>query len=458
VGRLGRVRSRVVVGGFAIVTSLGVPLLGSSVIVPRTNGAKSVTVVGGPTPPPTVKLVSGGAQPRRPLRLVLLDGEEQNVSSTVDQSVSTGGASTQRNRLKTPLNETSTGHEPSGGVDLFDQYGQVVVSGTNAQQLGTELAGLSNAEGGATVSDRNEISGSFVNPSNADPALSEVADELSSQAGQLSQLLPLEPVGLGARWRVSSVVSMSGINLQVTSTYRLLGRHGNQVRLDVQQREATPRLQAPIPGIPPDATVRIVVNGRGSGSQLWDLGGRFPLSETLKSNAHIVVYVTKSGHRRVLTFNLAQALHETATCCNPVGFDIHPNEIAAFHAARLYQPVRIPQALSLTTAKAVPAVPGNTTCDGIELDYDASTGPLASIQIYEVPASCAPAPPDSTAQQFGSNSGVIGHDPATNLNGARITVGKTALVVYTTLATKDMVKVFSHLEAIDLNHPPANTF
>lgn len=456
-GRLGRLGSRVVVGGFVSAVSLGLPPLGPAVIIPRTDRVGSVTVAGGPTPPPTVTLLAAGAQPRQPLRLMLLDGEHQSVSSTLDQSVSSGSGPAQREHLQTPFDEDTAGREPSGAVDMSDQYGQVVVSGTNAKQLRSAFAGLSNAQGGVTVSTRNEISGNFLNPSNGDPTLAQFFDQLSSQASQEGHPLPLEPVGPGARWRVNSSFNLNGINLQVLSTYRLVARTGNVVRLDVQQRETTSSLQAPLPGVPPNADVRIVINGQGSGSEQWDLGGRFPLLANLKSRAHIEAHINESQHRRTLTLDLSQSLHETASCCIRGGPNIHPNETAAYHAAPLYEPVAVPSSWSLNTAAAVPPVPGNTTCDGIELDYNATDGTAGDILIYEVPVRCAPVPPDSTVQAFGPNSGFVGYDPVTNRNGARVTVGKTRLVVYTTLTNDDIVKVFSQLEPLDISHLPANT-
>jgi hypothetical protein len=111
----------------------------------------------------------------------------------------------------------------------------------------------------------------------------------------------------------------------------------------------------------------------------------------------------------------------------------------------------------LASAKAAPPVPGNTSCAGVEIDYAAGDGTAANVQIYEVPESCSMVPPGSDAQKFGPNVGFIGHDPVSNLNGARLTVGSTGLVIYTTLPTKDMVDMFTNLEPLDLTRPPSAT-
>ena len=140
----------------------------------------------------------------------------------------------------------------------------------------------------------------------------------------------------------------------------------------------------------------------------------------------------------------------------PSGADIHPEDISNYHAAALFQPAAIPIGWALVTAKAVPAVPGNTTCDGIELDFATSDG-TDNLQIYEVPAECAPTPPGSTPQAFGPNHGFTGHDPVTNTNGARLTLNQTGIVSYTTLGTAELVALLSDLEPLDLNHPPPDT-
>lgn len=237
----------------------------------------------------TVELLDPGSEPRQELRFAVEEGTTQELLMTQvqEQGIDAGGQSqtlavATEQRMDVVVDsvrddEIATSITFSGGRVLDDPP----VDAATRAGLEPVLALLDGLTGTTVTDLRGRVLRADVEtPTDVPPELGPVVDTMletvRSQGSQLAVPFPEEPVGVGARWRVTTGFEVSGMRSDVVFEVTL-----TELGDGTAAAEVTPRLTL-VPG-----TVEVqgasfeVVEGQmtGTGTSRWDLSRPLPTSE-----------------------------------------------------------------------------------------------------------------------------------------------------------------------------------
>lgn len=227
---------------------------------------------------PQVKLLDRGKGKRQKLRYKLARGAKERMQVDMDMSMNLtmGGQALVDTRIPTirmrmdmdVADVTKQGHMRFQfryvDVKLLDTPGVEPMMKASMEQA---LAGLESMHGHALITDRGiTIEGSFETGSQVDPQLQQLAASLEQSIQQLSAPLPVEAVGVGARWEVRTHIESNGVNLQQTARYELVELRGDRFKCKVTITQTAKAQQIQAPNLPPGAQMELVsMKGNGSG-------------------------------------------------------------------------------------------------------------------------------------------------------------------------------------------------
>ena len=240
-----------------------------------------------------VTLVSPGSEPRRLLRYDVEPGVEQSLEMTTlaetdlttgDQNVKAGGEPMALGGRITVLSVDGNGviryRWEGGGVQ------SEVPSGDPRVRFAQGLSGLK-----ATVVTNDRGLGEAVELEDAgqlDPMGAQMLEGFVEGIKTLCVPLPAEPVGLGARWEVTSVVSHMGMRLTQTTAYELVEWEGDRLRLQITLAQTAPPqdILAGVTG--QDAKVRLKsFHSQGEGEATVELGSLVPVRSEYTSELNL---------------------------------------------------------------------------------------------------------------------------------------------------------------------------
>lgn len=240
---------------------------------------------------PQIKLLERGKGKRQKLRYKATRGASERLQMDMDMSMqmSMGGQALTDIRIPTmrirmDLDVTDVTREGNlryqfryAGMELLDTPGVLPEMRTAMEQA---LAGMKSLQGHALVNDRGlTLEAGFEGGALADPQLRQFLGSLEQSIQQLSAPLPVEAVGVGAKWEVRSRIEMNGMTMQQTARYELveLQRDRFKCKVTITQTAAAQKIQSP--DMPPDAQVELVsMKGTGTGELDIDLGRLTPTS------------------------------------------------------------------------------------------------------------------------------------------------------------------------------------
>lgn len=233
---------------------------------------------------PAVKLLNAGQQPRRVLRYALARPVSQRVSMEMTMGMQlkpgTGGETKMPVIPATRVTfDMEVSPDPSGRLFSYkyrvasaellgDPQRSPVVDAFEKQF--TKIVGSS---GAMTMTSRGIIIESEVNMvKEVAPDAATFRQSFEQSMRQLSALLPVEPVGRGAVWEISSKVSSSGIIVNQTSRYTLTSMDGAHIAANVQMKQSAGSQTIHLPSMPSGREVHLdSVDGKGQGSIDIDL-------------------------------------------------------------------------------------------------------------------------------------------------------------------------------------------
>lgn len=242
--------------------------------------------------PPVVHLLDAGSEPREALRFAPVPQLTQAMllthRATLDVRI-TPGAETPR-VVRGPQHQTQLTVRLVDVADarLTSEWttSRIALLGDDANQTRL-LKPLEDAwramEGARTriVTDRRGqvLEAEFSYPETIPPELRFEIQGFEDAVRELAIPLPAEPIGIGAKWRVSKAASLGGVVVEKVSTYVLVGRVGSRLELRVSSDgSAAPQVVA-FPGLPPGAQVTLEwLDLRGEGKTYLDLTGAVPES------------------------------------------------------------------------------------------------------------------------------------------------------------------------------------
>lgn len=246
---------------------------------PSTTAERSTTTTGAPSSRSAVTVLDPGAEPRRELRYRLepgtADATTQRSEGTLVQDVAG-----QRQELAVPVTEVDVDHTVEDAGDgrftAASTFGTARVMGGDPAAVAETERILQQLEGvtiTTTSTDRGEVLDTTLDelPETGNPAFDMLSSSLLQQAASLAFPFPEEPVGIGARWSVTTEVEIGG--LPIRAEYRM-----TMTRLDGDALDAD--LEATLTFLPGpvdlQGTAADVIGGEltGRGVARWDLSGQ----------------------------------------------------------------------------------------------------------------------------------------------------------------------------------------
>jgi hypothetical protein len=275
----------------------------------------------GPAP---VVLLDAGASPRETIRLAPTPGVQTThtmlLSTTVEQS---GAVSMKSGPLDMRATVTTTTGTPDadGNTTMQVTYGKMEVLDSSKgassvlRAMRRSLAAFTGVTGETTISPTGAtVRTKFDVPADADPTAASLIDQISKQADQLSVPFPEEAVGVGARWRATTTLQVSGIHLTQTYTYTLRAREGTHLELSVTATQKAPKGLVHLPAMPRGVKVRFIkYRNRLSGTSVHELTDAFAVESTIEGGGTQVFTVGEGSDLQ----EVVQKVHLECTVSTP---------------------------------------------------------------------------------------------------------------------------------------------
>ena len=145
-------------------------------------------------------------------------------------------------------------------------------------------------------------------PPDADPELQKIFDEMKKVLDNLCELLPEEPLGEGAKWRVNMSITTSQFYFDQEATYTLRERIGDTVKLSITVRQSAPRQRMKVNDPKAGSVTLESLTGHGSATGSYPLNSFVPTvqatinveteisSDKMKDNIRVEVNTTIQTH------------------------------------------------------------------------------------------------------------------------------------------------------------------
>jgi hypothetical protein len=287
-------------------------------------GTRVAAQAPGPSPvvgsAPRVRVLSFGSGPRVPVRLSVTTGAFETEQVQVERSLTNVSG---KARETTPLPMVSYARlavayfaDPNGPLNvLYSPFAGFVffVAGLppdQAAQLSAAEMDLGSVTADLTMSTTGEILSGTVQKSPTDPSATPLTAQLAQDLTNLSVPASSQPLGIGARWRATTVVPLSG-GLTETWTYTLLSWHGTILRLGLKLTQFAPPGSLRLVSTGPNSAQVTADVATGSGIETRDLEHLLPPQADLTVTEHQTLRVTNgTGTRRIDQYLRS---HETGT-------------------------------------------------------------------------------------------------------------------------------------------------
>jgi hypothetical protein len=259
----------------------------------------------------TIELLDPGAEPRQLLRYRLPPGHTERVRIVTSDHLEIGlrgrGKTTEEDRtVALVVDATVEGGAGQGRIrwsfEIVEATAERVASGRlRRSDVEVVLDALRGKTGFAITTDRGLPDTLSIRlPRMPDRSSQTLAHSLTRDLHMGPTPLPLEPVGLGARWKYSDSVEVRGVRLERESILELVTLEGNRGSCTATTVVTSPGPQLySYPRLPADAEVGLDSwEGTGSGRGDFDLERVFDGPATAESRAEHTFHGSIEGVMR----------------------------------------------------------------------------------------------------------------------------------------------------------------
>lgn len=272
-------------------------------------------------PKPTVTLESPGTQPRQPLTLRLTAGSSAKVAvvNKLTLKIAVSGQAAPSSVVpgtRQVVTERVDKVEADGSASVsvtFSEASVVPTPGADPAVVQATQAGLeplNRLRGTQTVDPDGLVRNvAFDTSAFTDPAIRSNLDSITSQLGTLSAPFPREPVGVGARWTVTSTATIAGIKMTTTTRYTLRSRAGDRYELDQTQEAAAVAGPVPLPNLPAGAQGSVTsFSVKSTGQISGDLTRHLPTKSSVKGTGDGTFTMTIGSEKATLVQNMTMEM------------------------------------------------------------------------------------------------------------------------------------------------------
>ena len=255
--------------------------------------------------PPQFEVLDAGSQPREALRLAPPVGTSEQSAMTLRLDLEQSGVSDSTAKappIRVTIAMVLQGVTPEGNLQVTFSYPSFEVlkrEGTSTaerRRAERELGALNGLSGEMTMTPQGTVVDSTLNiPPEVDPDLARTLDQLENQLGVVTASFPQEEIGVGARWRTTSELTLNGIDIRQVGEFRLEKRDGTTLELDVRGTQTARRQRVDAPG-GIDLRLRSFKT-TFRGSTTMDLTRLLPVSSRVRGSGDQTFDVRSGGER-----------------------------------------------------------------------------------------------------------------------------------------------------------------
>jgi hypothetical protein len=243
---------------------------------------------------PVVVVQDFGEAPREQIRYQFTAGSTETATMSMRMQMSMGGQQMPGiaiPAINVPMTLRTTEVRGDGTARYeFETSAASIDGGSGAnpaleQALASSLGQIDELSGWYRIDARgNILESSFALPTGAPAGMpvqaGQMLNEMQAQMQQISAPFPVEAVGIGARWQVSSTAVMMGTPIALNMEYTLLARDGDRVELGLKALETVTAPAAGAPGIPPAAQAApAAMEATATGKMIIDVNRMVPQQE-----------------------------------------------------------------------------------------------------------------------------------------------------------------------------------
>ena len=264
-----------------------------------------------------IKLLTAGQMPRAPMRLAVIKGQQEKMVMTMKMAMAMDGVTKLPRTQLPPMLMTMgvTVTEVAANGDFRQDFmleGSDVLEGDGSPPamvaaMRTSMGTMKGMKGHARLSNRGEVCESSLEiPDTVSPQQKQTMDGLQQSLQQVSIPFPDEPVGVGARWEVTSLLSqLQGMDLTQVTTYELLERTPTTVKIAATIVQSADPQKVNPPGLPPGAVVHLdTLNSSGSGTTVFDLTKVVPQACGMTMNTAFAMTIEMAGQKEEMKMDM----------------------------------------------------------------------------------------------------------------------------------------------------------
>jgi hypothetical protein len=247
---------------------------------------------------PVVTLIGPGEEPRSPLRYRPVAGQRSTMFIDMAMTMTMGIADTPPKTISTPPLRMALSFEvlhvdPSGTARIKSNVERVEVLARPSdppelvQSIRSEMSPMVGLKTEASVTNRGFTRDAKADiPKNLSPKLRATVEGAQTMTQQVAAAFPVEPVGLGAHWRVDSKVTDGMMAFEQTTLVTLVEKTSDRVVLSLTIDQVAPRQPLKVPDAPPGAKTTLErYQGHGNGRSDLPLDATTPIAEmTVRSS------------------------------------------------------------------------------------------------------------------------------------------------------------------------------
>jgi len=214
-----------------------------------------------------VKLLSNGAEPRKPLRYSFVKGHKHKLVLTQKNQIKVKIGEEQMPGTDVPPITTTIQWEVTDASQAFAQIAFKVlaasVEGSKSDpavmQVNEMLAEFKAFHGRQRSDTRGSLLGFEMDQGEiANPQVAQMMEAIKQSVGQLISPLPDEAVGVGGMWQVVSHFDQFGVKLLQRAAYSVVQLDDKGVLTDIELEQTAPPGKIAPPGMPAGMTVELV--------------------------------------------------------------------------------------------------------------------------------------------------------------------------------------------------------
>jgi len=266
---------------------------------------------------PKVTLVSPGKDPKAELRYTPKVNQSDTTTMGIEIGVvlKLGGQSAPSVNLPKMVAEVVThvtSVAPDGAISYdFEVKTAKALAGKDVKpevqkKIDSEFAKIAGIKGRAVVDARGITRDLQMDiPAGVDPSVQQVMGSFRQSMRHMSNPLPVEPVGIGAKWDAEQSFSNQGIQLKQLTHSTLLAHKGSKITLamEFEQRAEPQPLQ--LPTLPPGTQAKLaVMSGHGRGELQGDLTRLAPVKSNAALESHSEIEASQGAQSSRLVTDL----------------------------------------------------------------------------------------------------------------------------------------------------------